>query len=334
VAGSSTLRRLLIGAAITAGAGLAVGTGLRALGRRVRTAHDERVEELLDEPADVRHHHLTSDDGGTIHVVEAGTGPPVVLLHGVTLQWWVWAPIINLLADRHRVLSWDMRGHGASSAGSRGVTLDAIADDLATVLGRLDVEDAVVVGHSMGGMALARFCTDHHRMLHHRCRGLVFLSTSAAPVALGTIAGGGVGLVELVQRAAIAGMESPRWNYAWPDTNLSALAVRTSFGRHASGAAVDQVRRMLSEVDPRTTAEAGRAIAEHDVRDDLAHVDLPSIVVVGSADLLTPPVHARGVVAAVPGAELRVLDGVGHQVMQEAPVELAAIIEELTGPWA
>ena len=91
---------------------------------------------------------------------------------------------------------------------------------------------------------------------------------------------------------------------------------------------------MLSEVDPRTTAEAGRAIAEHDVRDDLAHVDLPSIVVVGSADLLTPPVHARGVVAAVPGAELRVLDGVGHQVMQEAPVELAAIIEELTGPSA
>jgi pimeloyl-ACP methyl ester carboxylesterase len=328
------LKRLLIGAAVTAGAGVALGTAVRSLGHRVRTEHDGRVDDLLRRVDDVRHHHLTTDDGGTIHVVEAGSGPAVVLLHGVTLQWWVWRPMFHLLRDDHRVLAWDMRGHGDSRSGSRGVTLGAVADDLSTVLARLDVHDAVVVGHSMGGMALARFCTDHHRMLHNRCRGLVFLATSAAPVALGAVAGGAAGLVELVQRLATAGMESPRWRYAWPDSNVSALIVRLAFGRRASGAAVDQVRTMLSDVDPRTTAEAGRAIAEHDVRDDLSHVDLPSIVVVGTADLLTPPAHARGVAAAIPGAELRVLDSVGHQVMQEDPTSLAGIIRELTGPSA
>ena len=54
-----------------------------------------------------------------------------------------------------------------------------------------------------------------------------------------------------------------------------------------------------------------------------------TMVVVGDADLLTPPAHARGVAECVPGAELRVLPGVGHQVMQEAPEELAALVEEL-----
>jgi pimeloyl-ACP methyl ester carboxylesterase len=86
---------------------------------------------------------------------------------------------------------------------------------------------------------------------------------------------------------------------------------------------------MIAEVDPVTAVEAGRAIAEHDVRRDLGHVDVPSLVVVGDADLLTPPSHAEAVVGAVPNAQLRILPGVGHQVMQEAPAELAALIEEL-----
>lgn len=323
------LKRLLIGAAVTAGAGVALGTAVRSLGHRVRTEHDGRVDDLLRRVDDVRHHHLTTDDGGTIHVVEAGSGPAVVLLHGVTLQWWVWRPMFHLLRDDHRVLAWDMRGHGDSRSGSRGVTLGAVADDLSTVLARLDVHDAVVVGHSMGGMALARFCTDHHRMLEHRCRALIFLATSAAPVALSTISGGGAGLIELINRAASAGMAAQQWRYSWPDNTASALLVRAAFGRQASGAAVEQVRRMLAEVDPRTTTEASRAIAHHDVRSDLGHVDLPTLVIVGSADLLTPPAHSREILAAVPGAELHVLDGVGHQVMQEAPTRLAALVASM-----
>jgi pimeloyl-ACP methyl ester carboxylesterase len=252
-----------------------------------------------------------------------------VLLHGVTLQWSVWDPQFNTLADRYRVIAWDMRGHGRSSAGSDGITLEAIGDDLAVLLQRLDLHDAVIVGHSMGGMALARFCTDHHTLLHHRVRGLMFLATSAAPVALPALVGGGAGLVELAQRFATAGMKSPRLRYGWPDNAATALVIRAAFGRRVSGAAVEQVRHMIAEVDPLTAVEAGRAIADHDVREDLGHVDVPSLVVVGDADLLTPPSHAEAVVEAVPGAQLRLLPGVGHQVMQEAPEELATFIDEL-----
>jgi pimeloyl-ACP methyl ester carboxylesterase len=318
--------------ALALGAGMAVLAGAAAVtvaGGRVRRASDPELDALLGAPDDVIHHQLPTRDGGSLHVVERGRGRPVVLLHGVTLQWWVWGAQFNTLADRYRVLAWDMRGHGRSTAGRDGVTLEAVADDLATLLEDLDLHDALVVGHSMGGMALGRFCVRHPDLMHERCAGLMFLATSAAPVALPAIVGGGAGLVNLAQRFTTAGMRAPRLRYGWPDTAATALFLRAAFGRRASGRAVDEVRRMIAELPPETAVEAGSAIASHDVREDLHHVEVPSLVVVGDADLLTPPAHARGVAAAVPGSQLRVLAGVGHQVMQEDPEALASLIDEL-----
>lgn len=307
-------------------AGLAGGAAVRVTGRRLRGRVDPELDTLLEVPDDVVHHHLASRDGGTIHVVEHGAGRPVVLLHGVTLQWWVWSALFRLLEDHFRVLAWDMRGHGESIAGSDGVTLEAVADDLAVVLEQLDLTDAIVVGHSMGGMALARFCADHHDVLRDRVGGLMFLATSAASMALPGLAGGAVGAANLV-----AGLMTDGTNmrYGWRDNDLSAVLIRRVFGKRVTSTAIDEVRRMLSEVEPRTAAEAGAAIATHDVRTALAHVDAPTSVVVGTDDHLTPVAHARIVAEEVTGAELHVLDGIGHQVMQEDPVALATLIDEL-----
>ena len=307
-------------------AGLAGGAAVRVTGRRLRGRTDPELDSLLEVPDDVVHHHLRSNDGGSIHVVEHGSGRPVVLLHGVTLQWWVWSALFRLLEDRYRVLAWDMRGHGESIAGNDGVTLEAVADDLAVVLESLDLSDALLVGHSMGGMALARFCADHHDVLRERVGGLMFLATSAASMALPALAGGAVGAANLVAGLATDGS---RMRYGWKDTDLSAVLIRRVFGRAVTGVAIDEVRRMLSEVDPRTAAEAGAAIATHDVRKALDHVDVPTLVVVGTDDHLTPVAHARIVADEVKGSRLHVLDGVGHQVMQEDPVALADLVGEL-----
>jgi pimeloyl-ACP methyl ester carboxylesterase len=309
---------------------LAGGTAVRMAGRRVRRAHDDTIEQYLGVPDDVTHHHLRTTDGAELHVVETGRGTPIVLLHGVGLQWWVWSAQFRLLHGRHRVIAWDMRGHGASTVGADGVTLDAVADDLVVVLRELDLHDAVVVGHSMGGMALAQFCATHHEVLVERIRGLLFLATSAAMIDAESLVGALIGLANIVSRLTGDGA---RLRYGWRDTNLSAVLVRGAFGRRVSGAAVEDVRRMMSELAPEVAAAAGRTIAAHDVRDALSHVDVPTTVVVGSADRLTSVAHAKVIAAEVRGAQLHVLDGVGHQVMQEAPDELDALIEELAvGP--
>ena len=75
---------------------------------------------------------------------------------------------------------------------------------------------------------------------------------------------------------------------------------------------------------------AGRAIVDHDVRSDLAHVKVPAMVVVGSADRLTPVAQARVLADSIPGSVLRVLPGVGHQTMQEDPVRFAELVDELS----
>ncbi|CAN5682228.1 alpha/beta hydrolase [soil metagenome] len=323
-------------------AALVSGAAIRVAGRRIRRTSDPEIETVLDIATAVRHHQVSSRDGASIHVVERIGAPPapviddvdspprpVVLLHGVTLQWWIWSAQFNTLPGRYRLFAWDMRGHGDSTVGDDGMSMEAIADDLASVLEQFDLHDALIVGHSMGGMALGAFCAQHPKECEDRVSHLMFLATSAATLALPALAGGAVGLVNLIT-GSTAELLQPRLRPSWRDTDLSALVVRSVFGRHPTGKAIDEVRRMLSEFDPDVARDAGRAIATHDVRDDLADVSLPTLVVVGDSDRLTPPAHARLVEEAIAGAQLRVLPGIGHQVMQEDPDALARLIDELS----
>lgn len=313
---------------------LVSGAAIRAAGRRVRRATDPEIDPILDIATTVAHHQVSTPDGASIHVVERHQRPsesdaqPLLLLHGVALQWWVWSAQFNTVSDRYRVFAWDMRGHGSSTVGSDGMTMEAIADDLTAVLEYFDLHDTIIIGHSMGGMALGAFCAEHRKVQEDRVSRLMFLATSAATMALPALAGGAVGLVNLIT-GSTAEILAPRLRPSWRDTDLSALLVRSVFGRHPSGKAIDEVRRMLAEVDPVVARDSGRAIATHDVRDDLASVEVPTLVVVGDSDRLTPPAHARLVADAIPGAQLRILAGIGHQVMQEDPESLARLIDEL-----
>ena len=171
------------------------------------------------------------------------------------------------------------------------MTLDAIADDLALVLTELDLHDAVIVGHSMGGMALAQFCADHHDVLAERVRGLMFLATSAAMIDADSMIGAVVGLANILSRLTGDGA---RLRYGWRDTDLSAVLVRGAFGRRVErtggrgrppddvGAARPRSPLQPGDRSPRTTCAATCATSR-----------CRRSVVVGSADRLTSVAHAR-----------------------------------------
>jgi len=322
----------------TIGYGL-VGTGMVALGglaaasvagSRLRRLHDGALDEPLDQPTDVAHHHISTHDGGVLHAVETGSAErTIVLLHGVALQWWVWSAVIRLARVDHRVIAWDMRGHGESRAGSDGVTLEAVADDLDLLLKTLDVRHATVVGHSMGGMAIGHFEKHHSDTSAERVDALMFLATSAAPTSVKGMAGVLGTVTAVSSRIALATVDRPRLGYQWKDTGLTASLIGTAFGPSVTGRMIHDVRMMLADCPRLTMAQASGSIATHDVRRDLASVKHPSSVVVGSKDRLTAPVHARTIASIIPGAELITLDGIGHQVMQEAPDQLVELIRDL-----
>lgn len=320
----------MLGLGMVALAGM---SAVKVAGSRIRRQHDPALDGLASVPQVTVRHRLATTDGGELHVVETGppTARPVVLMHGVTLQWWVWSPLIALLSDRYRVLAWDMRGHGESRAGSDGVSLEATADDVAMLLRELDLDDAILVGHSMGGMTLGHFAHRHADELAARVAALYFVATSGAAIDKSLSRGNLKTLYGIAGRALVAGLRRPSPRYPWPDNDLSAVLLRTAFGPSATAEMIDAVRRMSADMATASMIEAGNALAAHDVRRTLPFIDLPTAVVVGEVDRITPPGHAREIAELVPGATLTVLEDVGHQIMQEAPLALAAGIDRLDG---
>lgn len=123
--------------------------------------------------AGVRHYFVTTP-GLRIHVAEAGTGQPVLLLHGWPEHWWAWRKVIALLAGDHRVICPDMRGFGRSEAPRRGYSTAQLATDVIALMDELGIERAVVVGHDVGGRIA------FHLGLHHpdRVRRLITLNAA------------------------------------------------------------------------------------------------------------------------------------------------------------
>ena len=158
------MRRIaLIGGAVAvAGTAGAVAAIVRAE-RRWQAADDPCGPDVLALP-DGEQRKVETDDGAVLSVVVAG--PPdadtVVLSHCWTGSRGVWAPVARRLLERgRRVVLYDQRGHGESTVGTEGCTIERIAADLRDVLAAVDVRDAVLVGHSMVGMTVQAFAAHH-----------------------------------------------------------------------------------------------------------------------------------------------------------------------------
>jgi pimeloyl-ACP methyl ester carboxylesterase len=276
---------------------------------------------LFDLPDGVVEHQIDTPDGGTIHALEKGTGRPLVLLHGITLRADVWAPQFHQLADRYRVIAVDLRGHGTSTAGTAGYGIGRLADDLATLLTTLDLHHAVLVGHSMGGMTVMQFCGDHGDVLAERVDGLVFVATRAHQVMPPYVDRGARVLVRRGQSLIDAGQSLPS------RATVTTQAARLAFGDRPSKKAVGLVAEMGQSMAPEALVPSLGGLIEHDARAALRATATPSLVIVGTRDLLTPVPAARHLAHLLPDAELVVLPRAGHQLMQERPGDLAELID-------
>lgn len=325
-------KKMLVAGAALAGIG-AAAVGLRASthpshakgpispdpGRRRRPLDDA----LFDLPDDVVHHELPTPDGGVVHAIEKGAGRPIVLLHGVTLRSDVWAPQFHQLTDRYRVIAVDLRGHGRSVPGTAGFGLTRLGADLATLLETLDLHGAVLVGHSMGGMTVMQFCGDFPQVLADRVAGLMLVATRAHQTVPPYLDSAARRLVAGGQHRVEAGHQLP--GHELTSTRLARLA----FGDHPSPKAVRIVGEMGMAMDPAALLPSVGGLLEHDAREALRRTHTPSLVVVGTRDVLTPVPSGSHLAHLLPRSELVVLRRAGHQLMQERPDELAELLDAL-----
>jgi pimeloyl-ACP methyl ester carboxylesterase len=312
------LKRTGLVAGATAGAiGLAYATE-RALVARLRHRDDpDAGASLVPEFDEARI--LDSHDGGTIYTISRGEGPVVLFCHGVTLSSRVWAKqFASFPAAGFRAVAFDSRGHGESRAGESGHSLDNLADDLRTVLEELDLRDVVLVGHSMGGMAVQAFAIRHPDVVEERVAGLVLLSTSSHNLV--SDAKRVRGAVEKVVNLG------PDVATFMRQRNLGLLLANIGFGDDPHPSHVEATREMLAECDKATTREAVSALLHLDLTEGLPKLQVPTLVVVGSADALTPPRDSRRIAELVPGARLVEYEGGGHMLMYERTEALDALI--------
>jgi pimeloyl-ACP methyl ester carboxylesterase len=290
----------------------------RAIARSVRRRGADDLDVLGPLPFD-EHRVIPAHDGGTLATWSRGDGPALLLSHGVTITSRTWVRQFAELPEHGlRTVAFDHRGHGASSVGDSGYSIGNLGWDVRTVLERLDLRDAIVVGHSMGGVAALAFATRFPEVARQRVRGLVLVASLARAA---------TSRVRAVRGAAdrLAGRAPsivPLLGH--PDVGLA--IARVGFGRAPVASHVELVRSMLAECSLETQREALRALLDLDLVARLPEITIPTLVVSGTADVITPPAESRVIASAIPGARLVVLDGVGHMPMLERAEEFDALL--------
>jgi non-heme chloroperoxidase len=295
--------------------GAAVGLAARRQAAAWRAADEITTEELMSLP-DGSHSTVTTSDGASLAVLDAGSGPVVVMAHGWTETSGVWSGVARRLVESgHRVVLYDQRGHGRSTVGDDGITIERLGLDLRDLVVGLDLHDAVLTGHSMGGMTIMALVAMAPEVVGDRAAALVLVSTAAAGV-------GRVPRLNAVIGRALGATMSTRLFAGRAGPHL----VRGSVGRRPQHAHLAATAAMWAETPGTTRADAFLAMAVMDLREHLAGVRTPVTVVVGSRDQLTPPRLAREIVGRIPDAALVVVPDAGHQLPFEAPDLLASII--------
>jgi pimeloyl-ACP methyl ester carboxylesterase len=306
---SSRLRTLLL----LGGAAAAVG-GAAAWRRATANAHPPTEEELASlgwgEIEALTAETVATPDGASLAVWDVGEGPTVVLPHCWGCSHAIWVPVARRLAESgHRVVLYDQRGHGESTRGTSPLTIELLGEDMATVLAARDVSDAVLVGHSMGGMTIMSLATYRPEVLVARGRAIVLVATAAANMGGGPVQ---------AQQFAAALMASPTVSRVLRSSNGHRF-VRGTFGTEAIKAQVDLTRNLFADCDPPVRAGYLTAMSGMNLLEGIATIGVPTTVMVGSRDRLTPPARARQMVAAIPGSRLVTLEGRGHMLPLEDP---------------
>ncbi len=250
---------------------------------------------------------------GTVAYREAGAGPALVLLHGIGSQSGSWVRQLEALAPRFRVIAWDAPGYGESDPlPAEAPSADDYAGSLGALLDALGVQQAVLVGSSLGALMAGAFAARWPR----RVAGLVLLNPA-----------GGYGLADAKEREEKLAARLDRLARLGPagmaqDLPSGMLSPSASAEAHALAA------WSTATIRPDGYAQATRMLANGRLAEDAARYPGPVLVVAATADTITPAAGCERIARAFPRGRFRLLEGPGHLSYLETPAAVNALIAE------
>jgi len=235
---------------------------------------------------------------------DEGRGAPVVLLHAFPLNCKMWAPQVEALADGYRVITPDFRGHGESGTAAEDSTMERLAEDVRGLLDHLKLERVVLGGLSMGGYVAFAF----YRCWPERVSALILADTRAS-------ADTEEGRKARYETAEVAEREG---SAAIAERMLPKLLAPATHERKPE--IVAAVREMILEASPAGIAAALRGMAARaSAFDLLPQIKVPTLILVGEQDVLTPPADSEAMAKAIPGSTLVKIPEAGHLSNLEQP---------------
>jgi pimeloyl-ACP methyl ester carboxylesterase len=249
------------------------------------------------------------DVGGVrLSVLEAGTGDPVIYVHGVVTTSNIFPKYVGAYQPRFRGIAVDQRGYGDSEKPPTGFTIEQFSRDLIRLADALHIDKAVWVGVSMGGMILQRLALDHPE----RVRALVLVSTTD-------------GAMILDQDIPTIG--APR-DYA----EVSKRMIIESFPPGTPPATYQPLLDRIPTWNATVIREALTSMSQFNVHGQLSRIQVPTLIMVGAKDDVATPTIAKGIQEQIAGAQL-VEFQTGHFMMAEDPdrfrVALGGFLEKL-----
>jgi 3-oxoadipate enol-lactonase len=245
-------------------------------------------------------------------VQRIGTGSPLVLIHGLASSMSLWAGLEQSQLEGTQIISYDLRGHGASDRPTGAHTLAKHVADLIGLLTALEVKRATFAGHSLGGMIAMELAASHPELV----ASLVLLDTTASfPQATRDM------FFEFASSASFNGMS------AVADTFID-LSFTPQF-REANPKMVATVRKGILASDAASFAAAARMVAKADLNSRLAQIHCPTLVLVGAQDSLTPPELTKAVATGISGAQFQMIPDSGHAAPVEQPAVVTAALRNM-----
>ncbi|HEX6716243.1 MAG TPA: alpha/beta fold hydrolase [Pyrinomonadaceae bacterium] len=228
---------------------------------------------------------------------DTGSGRPVVLIHGYPFNRSLWNEQVAALSDSCRVIAPDLRGFGESEASDGPATMNRLAQDVAELLDHLGIARATIAGLSMGGYVALAF----YKQSSSRVRALILADTRAqadSEEAKQTRA-------QQAEKALSEGMAGIA------DAMLPKLLTPETVSKRPE--IVKRVRDMMLKTKPEGAAAVLRGMAERDDQTSLlVKISVPTLILVGAEDAITPVADSEKMSQAIPGSRLIVLENAGH----------------------
>lgn len=257
-------------------------------------------------------------NGLRVHYVDRGAGRPLLLVHGFPLDHSMWAGQVERLSRSWRVIAPDLRGFGLSAGTPGKVTMGQYADDLSELLNALSIsEPAVFCGLSMGGYIGWDFWRRHADQL----AALILCDTRAAADSPEQARGRRIAADQVLSQGA----------QQLVDDMAARLFAPETVQEHPE--LVASTRQVMLQTAPVAIAAALWGMAERtDFTAELPRISVPTLVVCGEHDVISPPDEMRGIAAAIPGSQCAIIPRAGHMAPLEQPAAVhSAIARFLAG---